>query len=83
VKKIPGPGALRFINGVRTRVFAMHPDVVEHVNVRHRQNYDKLASYQPMRKFLIGDGLVTSNGELWRRQRKLLAPFYTPKSVQT
>jgi cytochrome P450 len=108
VKKIPGPGQLQFINGVRTLgfldavgklwreygdvfqvrsgrrtlVFAMHPDVVEHVNISHRQNYDKRGTYEPMRKFLIGDGLVASNGELWRRQRKLLAPFYTPRGVQ-
>jgi cytochrome P450 len=35
-----------------------------------------------VRKYLLGDGLVASTGELWRRQRKLMAPFYTPKGVQ-
>jgi cytochrome P450 len=108
VKKIPGPGQLQFINGVRTLgfldlmgklwrehgdvfqvragrgtlVFAMHPDAVEQLNVRNRRNYDKRETYEPMRKYLIGDGLVASTGELWRRQRKMLAPFYTPKGVQ-
>lgn len=106
--KIPGPGLLSFLLGVRahgfldfagtlwrehgdvfqvrigrrTLVFAMHPDAVEHVNVGHRQGYDKLGSYDGVRKYLIGEGLVTSTGELWRRQRKLMAPFYTPKGVQ-
>jgi cytochrome P450 len=68
--------------GRRTLIFAMHPDAVTHVNVAHRQNYDKLGSYDGVRKYLTGDGLVASTGELWRRQRKLLAPFYTPKGVQ-
>ena len=68
--------------GARTLMFAMHPDVVEHVNVSGRQNYDKLASYDPVRKYLLGEGLVASTGELWRRQRKLMAPFFTPKGVQ-
>src|SRR5574342_1158587 len=68
--------------GQRTLIFAMHPDVVEHINVGHRQNYDKLGSYDAVRKYLIGEGLVASTGELWRRQRKLMAPFYTPKGVQ-
>ena len=68
--------------GTRTLVFAMHPDAVAHVNVARRQNYDKLGSYDGVRKFLTGDGLVASTGELWRRQRKLLAPFYTPRGVQ-
>jgi cytochrome P450 len=68
--------------GRRTLVFAMHPDAVEHVNVSHRQNYDKLGSYDAVRKYLLGSGLVASTGDLWRRQRKLMAPFYTPKGVQ-
>jgi cytochrome P450 len=69
--------------GARTLVFAFHPESVEHVNVSGRQNYDKLASYDSVRKYLTGEGLVASTGDLWRRQRKLMAPFFTPKGVQT
>lgn len=68
--------------GPRTLVLAMHPDAVEHVSVSHRHNYDKGSSYDPVRDFLTGEGLVASTGELWRRQRKLMAPFFTPKGVQ-
>ena len=68
--------------GRRTLVFAMHPDAVEHVNVGHRHNYDKLGSYDVVRRYLLGDGLVVSTGELWRRQRRLMAPFFTPKGIQ-
>jgi cytochrome P450 len=68
--------------GRRTLVFAMHPDAVEHVNVAKRQRYEKLGSYEPVRRYLIGEGLVASTGELWRKQRKLMAPFFTPKGVQ-
>lgn len=68
--------------GRRRLVLAIHPDAVERVNVAHRQNYEKLESYDGVRKYLLGEGLVVSTGELWRRQRKLMAPFYTPKGVQ-
>lgn len=68
--------------GPRTLVFAMHPDAVERVNLSHRQSYDKRASYDGVRRYLLGQGLVVSTGELWRRQRRLMAPFYTPKGVQ-
>ena len=68
--------------GRRTLIFAMHPDAVEHVNVGHRNNYDKLGSYDTVRRYLLGDGLVASTGDLWRRQRKLMAPFFTPRGVQ-
>lgn len=67
----------------RQLIFAMHPDAVRHVNVEQRQHYDKAASYDGVRRYLLGNGLVVSTGELWRRQRKLMAPFYTPRGVQT
>ncbi len=66
----------------RRKIVAMHPDAVRYVNVVNRQNYDKLQSYDVVRKFILGQGLLASTGDLWRRQRKLMAPFYTPKGVQ-
>jgi cytochrome P450 len=61
----------------------MNPEAVRYINITNRKNYDKLDSYDSVRCYLTGDGLVSSTGDLWRRQRKLLAPFFTPKSVQT
>ncbi|HSG16420.1 MAG TPA: cytochrome P450, partial [Anaerolineae bacterium] len=58
-----------------------HPDDVRTVNVTKRKNYDKLQSYDVVRELLLGDGLLTSTGDLWRRQRQLMAPFFTPKAV--
>lgn len=66
----------------RRMIVALHPDTVRHVNVTNRQNYEKRQSYDLVRKYVLGYGLLTSNGELWRRQRKLMSPFYTPKGVQ-
>jgi cytochrome P450 len=66
----------------RHMLVAMHPDAVRQVNVTNRQNYDKLQSYDVVRKYILGNGLLASTGELWRRQRKLMSPFYTPKAVQ-
>lgn len=66
----------------RHMIVAMHPDAVRHVNVANRQNYDKMQSYDIVRNYLLGNGLLVSTGDLWRRQRKLMAPFYTPKGVQ-
>jgi cytochrome P450 len=68
--------------GPRTLIFAMHPDAVRHINITNRQNYDKLSSYDFVRRYLVGEGLVASTGELWRRQRKLMSPFFTPRGVQ-
>ncbi|MEU1971002.1 cytochrome P450 [Microbacterium sp. NPDC019599] len=68
--------------GPRTLFFAMHPDAVEHVTVSGRQHYDKGKSYDVVRRYLIGEGLVGSTGDLWKQQRKLMAPFFTPRGIQ-
>ncbi len=68
--------------GPRKLVMVIHPDHVRHITVTNAGNYDKLESYDPVRKYIVGDGLITSTGELWKRQRRLMAPFYTPRGVQ-
>ena len=50
-----------------------HPDLIEQVLVSQARNFVKhfgLRMYKPV----LGNGLVTSEGDFWRRQRKLAAP---------
>jgi cytochrome P450 len=68
--------------GPKKLVMVIHPDHVRHITMTNAENYEKLGSYDPVRKYVIGDGLVTSTGDLWKRQRRLMAPFYTPRGVQ-
>ena len=67
--------------GVGDMLFAVHPDSVKEVQLTRRRSFDKRASYDGVRRYLTGDGLVASTGELWKRQRKLMAPFFTPRGV--
>lgn len=69
--------------GSRNILFAMHPDALEQITVSGRAKYDKTTSFDPVRKYLTGDGLVGSTGDLWKRQRRLMAPFFTPKSIRS
>lgn len=68
--------------GPKKLVMVIHPDHVRHITITNAENYEKLGSYDPVRKYVIGDGIVTSTGDLWKRQRRLMAPFYTPRGVQ-
>jgi hypothetical protein len=68
--------------GPKKLVVVIHPEHVRHVTLTHASNYEKLQSYDQVRKYIIGDGIVTSIGDLWNRQRRLMAPFYTPKGIQ-
>lgn len=67
--------------GKSTMFIVAHPDHVQHVTVGQGRTYDKVASYDSTRKFLLGNGVLTSTGALWKRQRKLMAPFFTPRSL--
>ena len=53
--------------GPRRMVIVIHPDHVRHVTLTNAANYEKLESYDGVRKYIIGDGLVTSTGDLWLR----------------
>jgi cytochrome P450 len=53
-----------------------HPDHIEQVLVDNAKNYGKQTiSYWRMREFL-GKGLVTSEGDFWRRQRRIANPAF-------
>src|SRR5215470_12874874 len=53
--------------------FLNHPDLIESVLVRNYQNFMKDHVVQNSR-WLFGDGLLTSEGEYWKRQRRLSQP---------
>lgn len=52
-----------------------HPDDVRHVLQEHNQRYVK-GPIIARAKVLIGEGLFTSEGSFWRRQRRLAQPAF-------
>jgi cytochrome P450 len=64
--------------GPRVAFALFHPDYVYHVLVKHRENYTKQSrGYNKLRQ-VVGNGLVTSEGDFWLRQRRLLQPAFAP-----
>lgn len=55
-----------------------HPDHIEEVLQSRRANYVKQARGYDMLRRMLGNGLVTSDGALWARQRRLAAPAFHP-----
>ena len=51
------------------------PDVVKHVLVDNPKGYTKSRNYLGL-KVVLGEGLLTSEGDHWRRQRKLAQPAF-------
>jgi cytochrome P450 len=55
--------------------FLNHPELIEFVLVRNHQNFQKDRVIRNSRWF-FGDGLLTSEGEHWKRQRRLCQPAF-------
>jgi cytochrome P450 len=57
-----------------------HPDHVKHVLHDHHANYQKGPLYRRL-KPVAGEGLLTSEGALWRRQRRLAQPAFSRERI--
>src|SRR5205814_1147167 len=76
VRLVVGPPGLRF------ELFCVfHPDGVQHVLAGADERYSKMDRFFREVTALVGSGLLTSEGESWTRQRRLIQPLFTPKQV--
>lgn len=64
-----------------SRVYLLsHPDDIKYVLQDNARNYRKSLRIKRIRP-LFGNGLTTSEGELWRRQRRLMQPAFQPQRL--
>ena len=59
---------------------ANHPDAIRHILVNNVKNYSRRKSYAFLQE-LLGDGLLTSEGEPWRKQRRLSQPAFSKEQL--
>jgi cytochrome P450 len=56
------------------------PEQAEHVLAANQGNYVKPFTYRPLR-MLLGDGLLTAEGTVWRRHRRIIQPVFSSRNV--
>ncbi len=65
-------------------LFLYHPDEVEYVLVTNAKNFIKSMSLRSnFFQRLVGNGLLTSQGEEWKRQRRLSQPAFHRERVES
>ena len=70
---------LRFLT--QRVVLLGHPTFVEQVLVTQQQHFRKSPGLRRNRR-LLGHGLLTSDGEFWRRQRRLMQPAFHRQRIR-
>jgi cytochrome P450 len=57
-------------------IFVNDPDAIQHVLQTNSRNYDKQTMDYQLLYPLVGQGLLTSDGDAWLRQRRLMQPAF-------
>lgn len=72
---------------IRRRVFGLNvhvpldPEAVQRVMLDNAANYVKPRLVKKLLSRVIGRGLLSSDGDLWREQRRIVAANFTPPAV--
>jgi len=70
------PDAITLRLGPLVATLLRSPELVRRVLVDNAANYSKNTRGYRKAKIVLGEGLVTSEGELWTRQRRIAAPAF-------
>jgi cytochrome P450 len=63
-------------------LIANHPGLIRHVLVDNARNYEMAVIRQLVLRPILRDGLLTAEGEVWKRTRKAIAPVFTPRHAR-
>ena len=70
------------VNGVGgPLIVANDPGLIRHVLVDNAKNYKMATVRQKILRPILRDGLLTAEGEVWKRSRKAMAPVFTPRHI--
>ncbi len=70
---------MRFLH--RVGYLLVRPEDIKHVLVDNYKNYGKQTRGYQVLRISLGQGLVTSEGDFWRRQRRIAQPAFHHQSI--
>jgi len=56
------------------------PEYVQHILQKNQKNYHRHYAYDVL-KLLFRDGIITVDGDVWKRKRRLMQPYFYKKST--
>lgn len=76
-----GPTYLFHIGGFKKGFLTTNPEIIQHVLQKNHRNYRKSDIQTGLLAHYIGNGLLTSDGDYWLRQRRLIQPGFHRKRI--
>ena len=71
---------VRISIGGRRQYMIFQPEDVKHVLQENNRNYGRSPAFMILKRFL-GEGLLTSDGDFWRQQRRLAQPAFHRQKI--
>lgn len=71
-----GPTFFTYIGGLHHGLVTVEPELIQHVLQRNHRNYKKSPMHFERVSHFLGNGLLTSEGDYWLRQRRLIQPGF-------
>ncbi|MGH9563749.1 MAG: cytochrome P450, partial [Terracidiphilus sp.] len=79
--KICGDTFRFFIGGLKEAIVTIDPAVIQHVLKTNAENYQKSEIQVKRMGHFLGKGLLTTHGEAWRMQRRLIQKGFDRKQL--
>ncbi|MFZ9855211.1 MAG: cytochrome P450, partial [Limisphaerales bacterium] len=77
-----GNGVVPLRIGLRQAFVVSDPEKIRHVLLENASQYDKKTPAYRALRVGLGNGLTTSNGEFWKRQRRIAQPAFHGESLK-
>ncbi len=71
-----------YIGGLKEAIVTTNPDVIQHVLKTNWENYQKSEIQVKRMGHFLGKGLLTTHGEAWRTQRRLIQKGFDRKQLE-
>jgi cytochrome P450 len=71
-----------YLGGLKEAIVTTNPDVIQHVLKTNAENYQKSEIQVKRMGHFLGKGLLTTHGEAWRTQRRLIQKGFDRKELE-
>lgn len=71
-----GPTYRMYLGGLKAGVVTIEPKIIQHILQKNHRNYPKSPLHFEKLAYFLGNGLLTSTGDYWLRQRRLIQPGF-------